>query len=90
MTSEEVVVYDDSHVNLIYCHIHDVFEVLKPNAYQVCFECKHVYNTSQDLEEAYTRIVRELNKTAESDMREFPDHKPAYKIYFCQECLHDF
>lgn len=90
MTEEEVVVYDDTHVNLIYCFIHDVFEVLKPDVYKVCYECKHVYNTPQDLEAAYTRVVRELNENVEADLRELPEHKPADQIYFCQECIHDF
>ena len=81
---------DDSHVNLIECHIHNVFEVMLPNPYQVCFECKHVYNTPQDLEAAYTDTVREMNKHREREEPFAPEYKPADKIYFCQECIHDF
>lgn len=87
----EVVVYDDSHINLIYCHIHDCFEVMRPDAYQVCFECKHVYNTAEDLEEAYTRVVSEMNRNAEAWGNSIlPVHRPADQIFFCQECIHDF
>ena len=91
MTEQEVVVYDDTHVNLILCWSHNVYEVLKQGAYQVCFECKHVYMTAEDLEKAYTRVVREMNlDCARTGEAPIPEHKPASEIYFCQECVHDF
>lgn len=86
-----VVLYNDSHVNLILCYIHNVFEVMRPDAYRVCFECKHVYNTPADLEKAYAREVVRMNETDPTCQPPLdPKGRKANEIYFCQECVHDF
>ena len=88
---DTVLVYNDDHVNLILCIIHNVFEVMGPETYRVCFECKHVYSTPADLEAAWTRTVREINQSAaEHNAPLISEHRSADEIYFCQECIHDF
>lgn len=77
-----------------HCWSHDVDEPIPEYAYQVCFECNHVYANEQELVDAFNRIVAEMN--ADGAQRYGKDHKPrematsATGIHFCQHCLHDF
>lgn len=72
-----------------HCHSCQVDE--PGTGYILCGECGHLYRTARDLRRAYRRIVWEF-------WRE--DHHwrtlwkiltvRASRIYFCQECIHDF
>lgn len=87
------LIYSYEHVNLWYCHIHNVFEICVAEPYRVCFECSHVYNKPSDLEAAYSAVVAEMNTSGvaeDPDYEPLPTYKPAEVIYFCQECIHDF
>lgn len=67
-----------------YCWIHNVDEPDKPGDYLRCFECKHVYRKSTDLELAYI-------DNWPGPLPEGVSQPPkADSIYFCPLCLHDF
>ena len=78
----------------VHCWEHDVDEIQTPTSYKRCFECKHVYQTAQDLIDAYNQVVAEMN--ADGARRYGAEHEPrpprtsAEDIYFCQHCMHDF
>jgi hypothetical protein len=74
-------------------------------AYRVCGECFHVYWTARDLRRAYRRADRQMSGPwTLRGMPGWDDNivkrvwrnvriqflLPASKIYFCQECLHDW
>lgn len=72
-----------------YCSIHEKPEEMTAEPYQVCFECGHVYNTSEELVAAYEQTVQEMIKL-DNEGGPFMPKKEAHEIFFCQECLHDF
>lgn len=90
------VIPEDEH----HCYIHHVDEWPADGVtYRTCWECAHVYLTSEDLEAAYQREILVLNASeilyrltdpVPSVMEEPLQPKKAEDIYFCQECLHDF
>jgi hypothetical protein len=63
-------------------------------AYQVCFECKHVYVTAEDLVVAYNRVITEMNRNMGPGHAKLAlltsSPESAKRIYFCQLCMHDF
>lgn len=73
----------------VHCHWHNVDE--PGTGYIICGECGHLYRTARDLRRAWRREVlrpgfhvplwRRLWRAATIRAR---------KIYFCQECIHDF
>ena len=71
-----------------WCYMHDTFE-LSSGAYIVCGECQHVYQSPRALRKAWRRTGREID-----GWRRWlhPIHlmTPARRIFFCQECLHDW
>jgi hypothetical protein len=83
-----------------HCHIHHVDEP-GVNAYRVCFECGHVYQTASDLRRAYRKAIRDMKPKPGkwiSDewgwgwlafWRRFLTVQ-ARNITFCQECIHDW
>ena len=68
-----------------HCYWHHVDEP-DDGAYRVCFECKHVYVTAEDLRQAWRDEVvpalREYGREAEPP--------PAEEIYACVFCCHDW
>jgi hypothetical protein len=76
---------DPASVYSLHCWSHDVDEVVfgPEPIYKVCFECKHVYQTEEELREAYICNAPEMYK----DMAR---RTKTEDIYFCAYCLHDF
>jgi hypothetical protein len=96
---------DDLPGTVSHCFIHHEDEPIPAGgAYIVCFECKHVYPTDQDLVAAYQREYTRLD----IDNDPWPGSPwwdrlltrwlerrrvrriTADQIAFCQECIHDF
>jgi hypothetical protein len=68
-----------------HCYWHHVDES-DVGAYRVCFECKHVYRTAENLRQAWaTEIAPDLR-----DHGPDPDPPPAEEIWGCPYCAHDF
>ena len=72
------------------CFWHQRWEYSNHQPYIVCFECRHMYVTGDDLLQAHADEVAYLK-------REDPDHfshilkaTDPDEITFCQYCLHDF
>lgn len=63
------------------CYFHGV-EPIPADAYRVCAECGHCYNTREDL-------VSEDVKLRRWGL-DIPLPDPADEIYTCPLCLHDF
>jgi hypothetical protein len=68
----------DSH-----CYWHHVDEPAD-GAYRVCFECRHVYPTAEDLRAAF---ASEISPDLDDPAAEPP---PAEQIYACPLCAHDW
>lgn len=66
----------------MHCHWHEVDEP-EEGAYGVCQECGHVYQTEQDLRDAYAESADWPGESTDSA----PE---ANEIYFCPLCIHDF
>ena len=64
-----------------HCYSHGVDES-DAGAYRVCFECKHVYRSPEELQ-------REWTENAPPDLRDEPA-PPADEIGFCPLCLHSW
>src|SRR5678815_2686269 len=77
----------------VHCSSHNVDE-WHPDPYIVCGECGHVYASKRALRSAYRRKLRDLNVS----LRDFSLQEwwrylippRASRIFFCQECSHDF
>lgn len=76
-----------------HCCIHHIDEGWDETSYLWCMECGHVYQTEQELVDAYNRKVSEMNR----EMGVFFSYgtplafvSSAEDIHFCQYCLHDF
>jgi hypothetical protein len=78
-------------VAVVRCHIHDEDEKVI-GSFLVCFECKHVYMTEQELIDAYNE-VRELSKAPLKEAGMRTDHivpvTSADDVSYCGLCLHD-
>ncbi len=79
--------------NVNYCYIHHTHELLT-GAYHQCFECKHVYQTMQEVIDAFNALLTfdatqkqfiEVVKTAEQ-----PRATQIVDVPFCGLCLHDW
>lgn len=74
-------------LSLDYCYACDQDEPWPDTGvYMWCMECNHRYLTAQDLVNAHTELIEELNA-------EHPGLKPktsADDIYACPLCAHDF
>jgi hypothetical protein len=64
----------------VFCAIHYVNEMIYSDTHQVCYECKHVFQTEQELVEA-TRLLGNCENNSA---------RVGELIYSCPECLHDF
>lgn len=80
-----------------HCFIHQEDEELHPYSFQICFECNHVYQTTEDLVTAYNEEVEKHNIQDEdlegwkySDLEQLKKIYDPNKITFCPLCLHDF
>lgn len=80
-----------------WCYSHHEYEDASGEIYLMCFECKHVYRTAEDLVNAYNREATVMADrwagllvgAAPPPVRNLgPDQ--ADLIGFCQFCLHDF
>ncbi len=84
-----------------HCWCHHVDEPIPPNVYRVCFECGHVW-TASALRSAWRHAFPMPTFGWRSDgfdlvgpiqWTRYFVHRyltPARRIYFCQECIHDF
>jgi len=84
-----------------HCHWHNVDED-DTGAYIACFECGHVYRTKRALRRAYRREYSRWWTwdlpwlrgngfgTRRAILRRWLFTPRASKIFFCQECSHDF
>lgn len=89
--------------HVIHCYSCNIDEPPAP-AYIVCGECGHVYRSARSLRRAYRREVRQVWLRPRDSVNLFGYIGPldrlrsvwailtirASKIYFCQECIHDF
>jgi hypothetical protein len=78
-----------------WCFIHEVQESIAEDCWEVCFECKHVYNTKQDFVDAYNAVIKEMRENTQypaADKTKLKDITLAQadSIGFCQFCMHDF
>lgn len=64
-----------------HCYSHGTDEAAE-GGWRVCFECKHVYRTAEELQ-------REWAANAPPDIRGRPA-PPVEQIYFCPLCMHDW
>jgi hypothetical protein len=80
-----------------FCWVHYVHEPVPADVYRICFECKHVYPTAQSLVDAWNREVERIN--CERPIEDFDGPAEPIprltvdqvdRIFFCQECIHDF
>ena len=69
-----------------HCYFHHVDES-DAGAYRVCFECKHVYLTAEDLRAAFMAEVMPCLVSASAPPIQPP---PAEDIYGCAYCAHDW
>lgn len=58
--------------------------------YQTCFECGQIYLTARDLRRAYRAALKRMGYPGWVRMVARLATVRASRIYFCQECLHDF
>jgi hypothetical protein len=82
-------VFSAPHNPTEFCHdmhyyAHDLDEPMLPGDYRVCLECRHVYRTPQELEEAYDLAMASFT---ENGVKVLP---PAGGIDCCPYCGHDF
>lgn len=74
----------------VHCHWHNVDEL--GTGYITCGECGHLYRTARDLRRAYRREV--LSRPGFGISLRWRLWRAmtirARRIYFCQECIHDF
>jgi hypothetical protein len=69
----------------IHCYWHHVDEPGE-GAYRACFECGHVYQTAEDLRQAWAaEIAPDLR-----DHGPVPGPPPAEEIWGCPLCAHDW
>lgn len=73
-----------------HCYSHGVDE--PGEGYIGCYECGHLYRTARDLRRAYRRQVMRgpMFGMSKWRCRWRALTVRASKIYFCQECIHDF
>lgn len=62
------------------CYFHGD-EPIPPNAFRVCLECGHCFNTREDLLYEHAKICREIGVAVPDERNE---------IYVCPLCNHDF
>jgi len=65
-----------------HCWSHDVDES-DAGAWRVCFECRHVYQSPEELQ-------REWTENAPPDLPDRETPPAVERIYFCPLCLHDW
>ena len=81
---------DDPALPPFWCWWHAKWEYSPHYPYIVCFECRHVYVTGDDLLAAQHRMVDMLKKSNPEAFAHVIKATDPEQITFCQECLHDF
>lgn len=78
-----------------FCHIHDKLE--EDNGYHRCFECGHLYLTSDELVTTYNDKGLDVHNALKDPYMiehelDIGKYRPAElkDIFFCPHCLHDF
>lgn len=73
-----------------HCYSHNVDE--PGDGYIRCFECGHLYRTAGELRRAYRREVMHVPSLGIPRWRVLVKAATvrASRVFFCQECIHDF
>lgn len=65
----------------LWCHVHNVEEYENDDTYLICYECNHVYQTSDDLIAAFMPLSERYGDGAPRQPKD---------IHSCPLCAHDF
>lgn len=84
----------------LHCHSCDVDEMATTVSYRICYECNHVWETSEQLVMAHNLENAKYNLTAKdldwpdgwmySDLPPLSIASREEEVFFCPLCTHDF
>ena len=76
-----------------FCWSHYANEPITEDIYLVCFECKHAFQTEQELIDAHNAILHQpLSHSVDPDWEGtvLPDVASGQEVFCCPHCVHDF
>jgi hypothetical protein len=71
-----------------YCFIHHEDEPVPQDCFLICYECKHVYRTPQDLVNEHNAAMDMIHELGEKWTPVTVER--VEDIYSCPVCIHDF